>query len=93
MARLALNCIGSAVLGEDVTEFGIIQRRLLPHAHKCLECIHGSINFKSQDNQNILDAIHNLGILYADQVKLAKAEAMYQRALAGYEKAWGPEHT
>ena len=29
----------------------------------------------------------------ADQGKLAEAEKMYQRALEGYEKAWGPEHT
>jgi len=36
---------------------------------------------------------HRLGILYADQGKLVKAEQMYQRALQGYEKAWGLEHT
>jgi Tfp pilus assembly protein PilF len=34
-----------------------------------------------------------LGILCADQDKLSGAEQMYQRALQGYEKAWGPEHT
>jgi len=34
-----------------------------------------------------------LGLLYADQGKLVEAEEMYQRALDGYEKAWGPEHT
>jgi len=34
-----------------------------------------------------------LGLLYADQSKLAEAEKMYQRALDGYEKALGPEHT
>jgi tetratricopeptide (TPR) repeat protein len=34
-----------------------------------------------------------LGSLCADQYKLDKAEQMYQRALQGYEKAWGPEHT
>jgi Tfp pilus assembly protein PilF len=38
-------------------------------------------------------AYHNLGLLYADQGKLVEAEQMYQRALQGYEKAWGPEHT
>ncbi|SPJ83529.1 uncharacterized protein FTOL_10102 [Fusarium torulosum] len=37
--------------------------------------------------------INNLGILYADQGRLDKAEAMYERALQGKEKAWGPEHT
>jgi len=34
-----------------------------------------------------------LGLLYSDQGRLAEAEAMYQRALAGKEKALGPEHT
>jgi tetratricopeptide (TPR) repeat protein len=33
-----------------------------------------------------------LGLLYADQGKLAEAEEMFQRALRGYEKAWGPDH-
>jgi hypothetical protein len=36
---------------------------------------------------------HNLGLLYADQGKLDEAEKMYQRALQGKEKAWGPDHT
>jgi tetratricopeptide repeat protein len=33
-----------------------------------------------------------LGVFYADQGKLDEAEKMYQRALQGYEKAWGPDH-
>jgi tetratricopeptide (TPR) repeat protein len=36
--------------------------------------------------------VYNLGLLYKDQRKLVEAEAMYQRALAGYEKALGPKH-
>ncbi|KAF4486038.1 Nephrocystin-3 [Colletotrichum fructicola Nara gc5] len=36
---------------------------------------------------------HNLGILYSDQGRLKEAEAMYERALQGKEKAWGPDHT
>jgi tetratricopeptide (TPR) repeat protein len=35
---------------------------------------------------------HRLGILYADQGKLAEAEQMYQRALQGYEKALGADN-
>ncbi|KAL6362010.1 hypothetical protein LRP88_05493 [Fusarium phalaenopsidis] len=35
----------------------------------------------------------NLGLLYAGQGRLKEAEAMYERALQGYEKTWGPEHT
>ena len=30
--------------------------------------------------------------LYANQGKLDEAETMYQRALQGKEKAWGPDH-
>jgi len=40
-----------------------------------------------------LEPVNNLGILYADQGKLAEAEQMYQLALQGKEKAYGPEHT
>jgi len=40
-----------------------------------------------------LDTVYNLGILYMNQGKLAKAEKMYQRALQGYEKALGIEDT
>src|SRR5207249_2038093 len=38
-------------------------------------------------------ALHNLGMLYAGQGKLADAEVMYSRALQGYEEALGPKHT
>ena len=34
-----------------------------------------------------------MGLLYADQGKLDEAEKMYQRALQGYEKAGGTDHT
>ena len=37
--------------------------------------------------------MNNLGVLYSDQGKLKEAEEIYQRALAGYEKALGPDHT
>ncbi len=37
--------------------------------------------------------LYSLGYLYSDRGKLDEAEKMYQRALQGYEKAWGPEHT
>jgi Tfp pilus assembly protein PilF len=39
-----------------------------------------------------LATVNNLGIFYADQNKLAKAEKMYIRALQGYKKALGPDH-
>jgi tetratricopeptide (TPR) repeat protein len=38
------------------------------------------------------DYLHNLGYLLADEDQ-QRAEQMYQRALQGYEKAWGLEHS
>jgi tetratricopeptide (TPR) repeat protein len=40
-----------------------------------------------------LNTVNNLGNLYADQGKLAEAEAMYNQALQGLEEALGPKHT
>ena len=93
MARVALKCVGFAVPMEDVPEYWARRRRLLPHARKCLESIHRDIDVESQANRNICQAIYNLGYHYADQGKMQEAEAMYRRALEGFEKAWGPEHT
>ncbi|SLM37612.1 kinesin light [Lasallia pustulata] len=93
MAILALICVGLAVPTKDVPEYSVKERRLLPHADKCFESVDSTVNLEFQDNRNVLDAVHNLGMLYADQDKMAEAEAMYRRALEGYEKAWGPENT
>ncbi|KAA6414181.1 MAG: hypothetical protein FRX48_02543 [Lasallia pustulata] len=93
MAILALICVGLAVPTKDVPEYWVEERRLLPHADKCFESVSNTINLEFQNNRNALNAVQNLGVLYADQGKMAEAEAMYRRALEGKEKAWGPEHT
>ncbi|SLM38232.1 nb-arc and tpr domain protein, partial [Lasallia pustulata] len=93
MAILALICVGLAVPTKDVPEYWVKERRLLPHADKCFESVYNTINLEFRDNRNALNAVHNLGNLYADQGKMAEAEAMFRRALEGKEKAWGPEHT
>ncbi|SLM37476.1 nb-arc and tpr domain protein [Lasallia pustulata] len=41
---------------------------------------------------SMLDTGNNVGGVDKDHGKMAEAEAMYRRALEGYEKAWGPEH-
>ncbi|OQU98756.1 Tetratricopeptide repeat-containing protein [Cladophialophora immunda] len=46
-----------------------------------------------QDHTSTLYTVNNLGVLYRDQGRLDAAEKMYQRALAGYEKALGVDHT
>jgi tetratricopeptide (TPR) repeat protein len=37
-------------------------------------------------------SLNSLATLYADQGRYAKAEPLYERALAIWEKALGPEH-
>jgi len=93
MAKLALNCVSSAISDETVLEYWTLQRRLLPHANRCLELVYDASIFDLENSDHILDAAHNLGDLYSDQGKMKEAEEMYLRALAGTEKAWGPEHT
>ncbi|OHE90417.1 hypothetical protein CORC01_14294 [Colletotrichum orchidophilum] len=43
-----------------------------------------------KDNAWVFHALRNL---FSDQGRLKEAEAMYDRALQGYEKALGPDHT
>ncbi len=93
MAKLALNCVSSAIPDETVFEYWALQRRLLPHANRCLELVYDASIFDLENSDYILDAAHKLGILYSDQGKMKEAEEMYLRALAGYEKTWGSEHT
>jgi tetratricopeptide (TPR) repeat protein len=44
------------------------------------------------DHPDTLRLSDNLGILYSHQGKLVEAEKMYERALAGSEKALGVDH-
>ncbi|CAI9635625.1 unnamed protein product [Alternaria burnsii] len=92
LARLALRCVGLHVPGNSRPEYWVIQQRLLRHANRCQEFI--SVGSEERDGEGSLTgAFHNLGVLYADQGKLDKAEEMYQRALQGKEKALGRDHT
>ena len=40
-----------------------------------------------------LATVENLGILYVDQGRPSDAERMFERALAGKERAFGRDHT
>ncbi|KAK1621875.1 hypothetical protein BDP81DRAFT_476751 [Colletotrichum phormii] len=88
MAWTALRCIASHVPSKEQQEYWIIQRRLLQHSDRCITKI-------PTDAAEEKDAwmFHELGNLYSDQGRLKEAEAMYERALQGKEKAWGPDHT
>jgi tetratricopeptide (TPR) repeat protein len=89
LAKLALKFVGSHVSGKESAKWWLTQRRLLQHAARCSHVV---LNGMVTDD-GMEWASHNLGLLYADQGKLDEAEKMYQRALQGMEKAWGPDHT
>ncbi|KAJ5536372.1 hypothetical protein N7513_009558 [Penicillium frequentans] len=83
--------------GADVNAQGglygnALQAALLGNQEKVLQmlldqgaCVH--------TESEALDTFYKLGAFYSEQEKLDEAEQMYQRALAGYEKALGREHT
>ncbi|KAL6714253.1 hypothetical protein ACLMJK_007676 [Lecanora helva] len=107
LAQLAVVIVGWAVPDSSSREYSTMQRRLLPHAQICSRWVlEGEIGRGSrscdtdemdldgtEEKEATLDAVHLLGLLYADQGKLAEAEKMYERALDGKEKVLGPEHT
>ena len=84
LATLAMECTSRHVPGQDIPEYWAIQRRLLPHANRCQQILS-----MSENGGSYTSVPASLGLLYADQGRLKDAEAMYRRALDGYEKALG----
>ncbi|KAJ5753069.1 Disease resistance protein [Penicillium odoratum] len=88
MTWIAVKCVAVRVPRLDEHEFWLLIRRLIAHADRCLETIDNI-----QVKEEAAEAMHSLGLLYAHQGRLQEAEAMYERALKGKEKALGQEHT
>ncbi|KAF2724735.1 TPR-like protein [Polychaeton citri CBS 116435] len=89
LAATALRCVALHVPTKQPLNWSLVQRRLLNHANKCS-------NYQWDDNNNdysLTWAFSCLADLYHAQGKLAEAEVMYMRALRGYEKALGADHT
>jgi tetratricopeptide (TPR) repeat protein len=91
MWAIAMISIGYSVPNSDEPRYWTLQQRLLPHADHVFQMIQ-DMELASADSI-ILGTINNLGNLYSDQGKLWEAKQMYQRALAGYEKTLGADHT
>ncbi|KAI9768627.1 MAG: hypothetical protein M1840_004824 [Geoglossum simile] len=67
---------------------------MMSHADICLQ--NDKEYFLELDESNLtllIEPALSFGFLYHDRCRYQVAEAMYRRALAGYEKALGPEHT
>ncbi|KAI9855038.1 MAG: hypothetical protein M1813_000582 [Trichoglossum hirsutum] len=95
--RIGITSVGLAVPGDKEKDYQTMQRRLLPHANRLSQSLRRKHVLDSRSNEiydiSYLYGLHNLGDLYSCQEKFAEPEAMYQRALTGYEKVLGPEHT
>ncbi|KAH7124926.1 hypothetical protein B0J13DRAFT_628227 [Dactylonectria estremocensis] len=95
-ARLALVVVGSSVPTRESKEYWVFQQRLLPHAERCAEWMREAPSDTGVlyiSDEQVINSLHMLGMLYLDQGKFKEAEEMYERALEGYEKALGPDHT
>ncbi|KAK9485193.1 hypothetical protein V1527DRAFT_452484 [Lipomyces starkeyi] len=88
--ELALVSVGYMVPDRSDQNYWELQGRLLPHADYVLQAWDSDW---LADDTAIWSAFHGLGNLYSDQGKLKEAEEMCERALAGREKALGPDHT
>ena len=89
--KLAVDIVGQMVPAESMQEYWILQRRLLPHGQEILKGIESETHTEIDVNESW--AYEKLAGMFADQDQHAGAEEMYGRALTGYEKAFGPEHT
>ena len=107
LSRLAVVAVGWAVPESSTRDYAALQRRLLLHAQACSRQVvernavwdrgaedgsDGDVD-EGEERETVLDAVHLLGDLFADQGRLDEAERMYERALQGYEEALGVGHT
>jgi tetratricopeptide (TPR) repeat protein len=95
LGRIAVGLVASSVPGESEVEFWKKQKRLMAHGLRTSGWI---IEDGRSDEKRAVEAsirpdhFHMLAYLLGNEDR-QQAEKMYQRALQGYEKAWGPEHT
>ena len=91
LLSISVCVLASGVLRDDDKEYWKSDRRIMQHVLHASNETH-LLQILAQQ-QHLVDATHWLAILLRRQGKLDEAEQMYQRALTGYEKALGPDHT
>lgn len=87
MAWTAIECVSKRALEQDERGSWVTGRRLIAHADWCLEIMRDI-----QVGDEIVAVLPCFAILYSSQGRLQKAEAIYDRAVEGYEKARGEGH-
>ncbi|KAL8980508.1 MAG: hypothetical protein Q9177_005861 [Variospora cf. flavescens] len=87
---LAIHCVARNVASDTMPEYWLVNSRLNHHALRIEHCYQREVF-----DWNVVDMgdIFNFGYLNYSIGRLKEAEAMYMRALKGYEKAWGMEHS
>ncbi|KAL8763809.1 MAG: hypothetical protein Q9203_006603 [Teloschistes exilis] len=87
---LATHCVAQSVAWDSMPEYWVVNSRLNHHALRIEHCQEREVI-----DWNVIDMGDTYRIGYLDSMmrRLKEAEAMYMRALKGYEKAWGAEHT
>ena len=88
--RIAIHCVAANVSWVSEAEYWVRNRRVLPHARRFKH-----IRLKAAIDWSGIEPgdLHQFAYLYQQNDMNAEAEEMYVRALDGYEKAWGPDHT
>jgi tetratricopeptide (TPR) repeat protein len=98
--RQELGCLAAGLVALSVpveldVEFPKKRKRIMAHGI----CVSGWIEAGGgSEKERVVGALilpgyfHSLGYLLADEDRQGAVQ-MYQRALQGFEKAWGPEHT
>jgi tetratricopeptide (TPR) repeat protein len=89
---LAVECVASLVKRDSERDWWETNRRLGRHAIRLGHPRLANVFDEGKLDEDDCVGLHYLGILLNSQGKIAEAEQMYQRALAGYEKALGPDH-
>ncbi|KAI9893041.1 MAG: hypothetical protein M1814_000925 [Vezdaea aestivalis] len=95
MSRLAIFTISSACSSMGQTTTWEYRKRLSIHCiyvHSWIELTRIFDDNETRDYP-LIQSFSTVGSFLLDLCKLAEAEAMYQRALKGSEKALGPDHT
>lgn len=91
LAGLALMCVGFHVPDIDEVNYWVTRQRLLRHADRSQGYMDATLSMRT-DYVPMVDAVYNLGRLYADQGKLDKAEEVYELALEANKETLGREH-
>ena len=93
MAWLAFVLVASSAPENTTPDHTLFQRRLLSHCDRLSFSLREKIpKAPCNEESSLNSACNRLGNLYINQGKSSKAEDMYVWALAGFEKALGPEH-